>query len=91
MSITEGTTVVNSIDSQSQRDLGYLLLRNNYAVSFLSTFMITNTKKMILKVYFIQRIKPYSKYTSEGARPQSPNRPYSLLSDELVKKNPQVT
>jgi len=37
-----------------------------------------------------QRIKPGSKYTQEGLRPASPNLPYSFLSQDLIRRNPQV-
>lgn len=51
---------------ESQKDLGYKSLRNNYKL-----------------------IKPYSKYTEENIRPSSPNTPYSFLSEQSVKNNPQ--
>lgn len=35
------------------------------------------------------RVKPGSKYSQEGLRPGSPNTPYSYLSKEVVKNNPQ--
>lgn len=38
-----------------------------------------------------QRVKPGSKYTQEGLRPESPNLPYSFLSPEMIKNNPQNT
>lgn len=36
-----------------------------------------------------ERVKPGSKYAEEGLRPPSPNLPYSFLSKEVIKNNPQ--
>ncbi|CAF0712172.1 unnamed protein product [Brachionus calyciflorus] len=36
-----------------------------------------------------KRVKPHSKYTQEGARPQSPNTPYSNLKDEILANIPR--
>lgn len=38
---------------------------------------------------YLKRVKPQSKYASEGTRPRSPNTPYSNLNENLTYSNPQ--